>query len=57
MITKFDLAWASVNALGGTAAPDDEYGKGFAEAIGAALQVLEELGAEDPLTKRANGVQ
>lgn len=52
-----DFVWAEINALGG-AFPDcaDQYDRakdeGFSEAIDAALAVIEQLGGQDPLTRR-----
>jgi hypothetical protein len=39
------LAWASINALGGTASETDAHAQGYVEAIDDALKALEALGA------------
>ena len=49
MSSPLDRAWAAVNALGGVAS--SSYERGFVDAIGKALEEIERLGGEDPLSK------
>ena len=49
---KLDVAWEEINALGGYYDEDDEYGRGFNEAIGHALDIIERLGGVDPATRK-----
>jgi hypothetical protein len=51
-VSKLDLAWESINALGGTIKAGDEYGLGYSHAIDRALQAIEKLGGADPAPKR-----
>lgn len=46
-----DTAWAKINAIGGYAGEYDDFGKGINHAVDQALLILEELGAQDPLTR------
>ena len=46
---ELDRLWAQVNALGGTAPEGDEYARGIVETVGRVLDMIEELGGQDPL--------
>lgn len=48
-----DLAWERINALGGFADPDDKRGNGVNWAVERALNIIEELGGKDPLSRGA----
>jgi hypothetical protein len=52
-ITKLDLAWEAVNALGGSREQNNSYDQGHVDAIARALEEIERLGGEDPAPKRA----
>ncbi len=48
-----DMAWAAVNALGGSPYQDNSYDQGFVDAIAKALIEIEKLGGKDPLIQWA----
>mgnify|MGYP001012716841 CR=1 FL=1 len=52
---KLDTAWKEINALGGYYDEGDEYGRGFNEAIGSALDIIESLGGMDPVKRKKRG--
>jgi hypothetical protein len=52
-IPIIDLAWETVNALGGSAEQDNSYDQGFVDAIGKALEAIEKLVGKDPLPQRS----
>ena len=47
-----DQAWENINSLGG--APTDEYERGFNDAIGEALEVIEKMGGMNPDIRSAS---
>lgn len=47
-----DAAWEEINALGGR--PANEYERGVCDTVSKALEVIERLGGQDPLTQRRN---
>lgn len=51
-ISKLDLAWEAVNALGGSPDASDP---SFNDAIASALEEIEKLGGKDPAPARAKG--
>ena len=54
-ISKLDLSWEAVNALGGSAETKDVREQSYNDAIGDALMEIEKLGGKDPAAARANG--
>lgn len=46
-----DSAWYRINALGGTVEDGDLHGRGYCAAVRDALNILEDVGAEDPLRR------
>ncbi len=56
-ITKLDIAWKAVNALGGSIHHPDPYERGFRDAIDRALEEIEALGGRDPAFKRTQPYQ
>ena len=42
-------AWNAINAEGGVVPEGDDYSRGFADAITRALEILEDLGAIEPM--------
>lgn len=53
-ISKLDLAWEAVNALGGQPQqPGNQHEAGYIEGISAALDAIEKLGGKDPAPARA----
>lgn len=48
-VSKLDLAWEAVNALGGSGEQGNSYDQGYADAINKALEQIEKLGGKDPL--------
>lgn len=51
-LSALDEAHGRINAIGGYAAADDEFGKGVNSAVEQALDILEKLGARDPAIRR-----
>jgi hypothetical protein len=51
-LTTLDRAWGEINALGGSADPDDFAGRERNNTVREALAILEKHGARDPLTVR-----
>jgi hypothetical protein len=49
--SALDSAWYRINAIGGSVETGDVYGRGYCAAVSAALKILEDVGAEDPLRK------
>jgi len=55
-VMPLDTAWGKINALGGTVTEYDDFGRGINHAVSQALDIIEELGGQDPL-KRREGAQ
>ena len=50
-MNELDKAWEAINALGGWVADSDVAGKGYNDAISAALNEIEKLGGMDPVNR------
>jgi hypothetical protein len=47
-ITKLDMAWEAINALGGSSEQNNSYDQGAVDVIAKALEAIEVLGGMDP---------
>jgi ParB/RepB/Spo0J family partition protein len=55
-VKPLDVLWGKVNALGGrTVDKDDEYGRGYLDAISEVLDIIEECGGKNPSLKPLQG--
>ena len=57
MDNPLDQAWHEINALGGIVRYLGGYDQGFCDAIGKALEIIEKLGGDDPLKRKANAAE
>lgn len=57
-VKPIDALWGKVNALGGrTTDKDDEYGRGYLDAMSEVLDIIEECGGKNPALKQLQGAK